>query len=80
MHMVAARLGCQSTMVGTRWDNFCHVTRRVTCTWWLLGLTVKAPWLGPGRPIFALAAWTGLKNATLALYGVHFWQGRLLGL
>ena len=37
------------------------VTRRVTCTWWLLGLTIKAPWLGPGG---ALAAWTGLENAT----------------
>ena len=32
--MVATRLGCQSTMVGTG-------------RWWLLGLTVKVPWLGP---------------------------------
>ena len=24
------------------------VTHKVTCTWWLLGLAVKAPWLGPG--------------------------------
>ena len=23
MHMVAARLGCQSAMVGTRWANSC---------------------------------------------------------
>ena len=37
MHMVAARLGCQSAMVGTGW------------------------------PILALAAWTGLENATLTL-------------
>ena len=29
------------------------VTRRVTCTWWLLGLAVKAPWLEPGGPILA---------------------------
>ena len=43
------------------------VTCRVTCTWWLLGLAVKAPWLGPGGPILALAAWTGLENATLTL-------------
>ena len=43
------------------------VTRRVTCTWWLLGLAVKAPWLGPGGPILALAAWTGLENATLVV-------------
>ena len=41
------------------------VTRRVTCTWWVLGLAVKAPWLGQGGPILALAAWTGLENATL---------------
>ena len=71
MHMVAARLGCQSAMVGTGWANSCsgcmHVTHRVTCTWWLLGLAVKAPWLGPGGPIPALAAWTGLENATLTL-------------
>ena len=43
------------------------VTRRVTCTWWLLGLAVKAPWLGPGGTILAMAAWTGLGNATLTL-------------
>ena len=23
---------------------------RVVCTWWLLGLTAKGPWLGPGGP------------------------------
>ena len=49
------------------------VTHRVTCTWWLLGLAVKVPWLGPGGPIHALAAWTGLESVTLTL--VHFWQG-----
>ena len=43
------------------------VTCRVTCTWWLLGLAVKAPWLGPHGPILALAAWTGLVNAILTL-------------
>ena len=42
MHMVAARLSCQSAMVG----EVGGVTRRVTCTWWLLGLAVKVPWLG----------------------------------
>ena len=35
----------------------------VTCTWWLLGLAVKVPWLGPCGPILALAAWTGFENA-----------------
>ena len=43
------------------------VTRRVTCTWWLLGLAVKVPWLEPCGPILALAAWTGFENATLTL-------------
>ena len=32
------------------------VTRRVRCTWWLLGLVVKKAWLAPGRPILALVA------------------------
>ena len=27
---------------------------RVTCTWWLLGLAVKVPWLEPVGPILAL--------------------------
>ena len=39
------------------------VTRRMTCTWWLLVLAVKVPWLGPCWPILALAAWKGLENA-----------------
>ena len=43
MHMVAARLGFEKAMVGTRW-----VTGRVLCTWWLLGLALKRPWLVPG--------------------------------
>ena len=30
------------------------VTHRVTCTWWLLRLAVKVPWLGPVGPILAL--------------------------
>ena len=28
----------------------------VCCTWWLLGLAVKATWLGSGGPILALTA------------------------
>ena len=27
-----------------------RVTHRVTCTWWLLGLAIKGPWLGLGGP------------------------------
>ena len=44
-----------------------EVTHRVRCTWWLLGLAVKAPWLGPGGPIVALVALTVLENATPTL-------------
>ena len=40
------------------------VTRRVLCTWWLLGLALKRPWLVPGGPPPALTAWTGLENTT----------------
>ena len=47
-------------------------TRSVTCAWWLLGLTVKAPRLGPGRPILALTAWTGLENVYSHLVGGSF--------
>ena len=43
------------------------VTNRVTCAWWLLGLAVKVPWLGPCRPILALATWTGFESTTLTL-------------
>ena len=32
------------------------VTRSVLCTWQLLGLTVKRPWLALGGPILTLAA------------------------
>ena len=39
------------------------VTRRVTCTWWLLGLAVKAPWLGPGGPMHMVAARLGCQSA-----------------
>ena len=41
------------------------VARRVTYTWWLLGLAVKGPWLGLGGPPLSLTAWTGLENTTL---------------
>ena len=45
------------------------VTRRVLCTWQLLGLDVKELWLALSRPIPALAAQTGLENATLTISG-----------
>ena len=52
---------------GERVGQVGEVTRMVTCTWWLLGLAVKASWLGPGGPILALAACADLENATLTL-------------
>ena len=56
------------------------VTGRVLCTWWLLGLALKRPWLVPGGPPHTLTAWTGLENTTLTLQRAGFWQERLLGL
>ena len=55
------------------------VTRRVTCTWWLLGLAVKAPWLGPGGPILVLAAWTAdrLRKHYSHLVGGLFLAGKV---
>ena len=83
MHMVAARLGFEKTMVGTRWatprpdcmdrlrKHYSHLAEgRVLCTWWLLGLALKRPWLVPGGPPHALTAWTGLENTTLTLQRV----------
>ena len=55
------------------------VTRRVLCTWQLLGLAVKEPWLAPSGSIPALVAHTGLENVSLTSWRVHFWQGRWLG-
>jgi len=43
------------------------VTRRVTCTWWLLWLSVEMPWLALGDPILPLFAQIGLENTALAL-------------
>ena len=43
------------------------VTRRVTCTWWLLWLSVEMSWLVLGGPILTLFAQIGLENTTLTL-------------
>ena len=56
------------------------VIRRVVCTWRLLGLAVKEPWLALSGSIPVLVAQTGLENTTLTFLGVHFWHGRWLGL
>ena len=50
------------------------VTCRLLCTWWLLGLALKRPWLAPGGPPPALTAWTVLENTTLTLQRAGFWQ------
>ena len=41
-----------------------------------LGLAVKAPRLGQGGPILALAAWAGLENAILTLKEGSFLAGK----
>ena len=56
------------------------VTDRVLCTWWLLGLALKGPWLVLGGLLPTLTAWTGLENTTLTLQKVGFCERRLLGL
>ena len=50
------------------------VTRRVTCTWWLLGLAVRT-----SAPPLSLTAWTGYRKHYSHFVG-SLWQGRLLGL
>ena len=44
------------------------VTHRVTCTWWLLWLSVEMPWLALGGTDLALFAQMGLETATLTLH------------
>ena len=51
-----------------RWsERVGGVTRRMTCTWWLLWLSVEMPWLALGGPILALFAQIGLENTALTL-------------
>ena len=45
-----------------------EVTRRVTCTWWLLGLALKEALFGLGGPPPALIAWTGCMTTDSADY------------
>ena len=59
---------CAEKIVAARWrtgsasaervgqGEVSGVTRRMLCTWQLLGLAVKATWLAPGWPILTLAA------------------------
>ena len=51
------------------------VTCRVTCTWWLLGLAVKAPWLGPGGP-FCPGYMERLRKHYSHLVGGSFLAGK----
>jgi len=44
-----------------------EVTCRVTCTWWVLWLSVEMPWLALGGPILALFAQIGSENTALTL-------------
>ena len=55
--IVSARLHAASALaerVGQR--EVGGVTGRVLCTWWLLGLALKRPWLVSGGPPHALTA------------------------
>ena len=60
LHMLAVVAVCRNALVGTG-------TRRVTCTCWLLWLSVEMPWLVLGGPILALFAQIGLENTALTL-------------
>ena len=60
--MLAHRF-CVSTKGGTGEGGWGHPQGDMH-TWWLQGLTVKGPWLGPGGPPLALTAWTSLENTT----------------
>ena len=53
------------------------VTHRVLCTWQLLGLAVKEPWLALSEPIPTLVAQTGLENAILLPFGGPFLAGKV---
>ena len=65
--IVSARLCVGSALAeGVEQGEMGGVTRRVLCTWWLLGLTVKRPWLGLGEPPPALTTWTS-GETTLTL-------------
>ena len=55
-----ARWFCVSRKGGTGEDGWGH--RRVTCTWWLLWLSVEMPLLALGGPILALFAQIGLET------------------
>ena len=71
---------CAEKIVSVGQREVGGVTGRVLCTWWLLGLALKRPWLVPGGPPHTLTAWTGLENTTLTLQRAGFLQERLLGL
>ena len=49
------------------------VTGRVLCTWWLLGLALKRPWLVLGGPPHALTAWTGYVACTYTAFEYLIW-------
>ena len=47
------------------------VTRRVTCTWWLLGLAVKVPWLGPGGLRFSFGVRASTEMEIRCVEGMY---------
>ena len=62
---------CVSTKNGTRGGGWCDPI----CTWWLLSLAVKAPWLVPGGPTLA-SCMDRLKKHYSQLVGGLFLAGK----
>ena len=52
------------------------VTRRVLCTWQLLGLAVKGPWLAPGGPNSRPGCMSRLRKRYSHLSGGSFLAGK----
>ena len=64
-------------------NPICTYSYIIQCTWQLLGLAVKDPWLALGEQIpplaeqiLTLAAWTGLENTILTFYRGWFLAGK----
>ena len=52
------------------------VTRRMLCTWQVLGLAVKDPWLAASGPIPILDAGTGVSESHSHILGGSFPAGK----
>ena len=57
-------------------NPICTYSYIILCTWQLLVLAVKDPWLALGEQIPTLATWTGLENTILTFYKGWFPAGK----